>query len=141
VSEKISPRGFSVSYHNHSFEFVPDGEGYFLDTLLRAGAKRGVKAELDTYWVQHGGADPVMLEQIFAPDPPDDPYDRTASHIDGAASILLGIAGAVLAISGLQMLCTGLIGEVLMRTYFESQGRPIYSIRDVLTSSDRETAV
>jgi predicted dehydrogenase len=40
----------------------------------------------------HGGADPVMLEQIFAPDPPADPYNRAASHIDGAASILLGIA-------------------------------------------------
>lgn len=40
----------------------------------------------------HGGADPVMLEQIFAPNPPDDPYNRAASHIDGAASILVGIA-------------------------------------------------
>ena len=40
----------------------------------------------------HGGADPVMLEQIFATDPPADPYARAASHIDGAASILLGIA-------------------------------------------------
>jgi predicted dehydrogenase len=40
----------------------------------------------------HGGADPVMLEQLFAPDPPNDPLDRAASHIDGAASILLGIA-------------------------------------------------
>jgi predicted dehydrogenase len=40
----------------------------------------------------HGGADPVMLEQIFAPNPPDDPYHRAASHIDGAASILVGIA-------------------------------------------------
>lgn len=40
----------------------------------------------------HGGADPVMLEQIFSPDPPPDPYHRAASHIDGAASILLGIA-------------------------------------------------
>ena len=40
----------------------------------------------------HGGADPVMLEQIFHPDPPQDPYKRAASHIDGAASILLGIA-------------------------------------------------
>ena len=42
------------------------------------------------------------------------------------------IAGAVLVIAGLQMFCTGLIGEVLMRTYFESQDRPIYSIREVL---------
>lgn len=40
----------------------------------------------------HGGADPVMLEQIFAPNPPADPYNRAASHIDGAASILVGIA-------------------------------------------------
>jgi len=40
----------------------------------------------------HGGADPVMLEQIFSPNPPDDPYNRSASHIDGAASILVGIA-------------------------------------------------
>ncbi len=40
----------------------------------------------------HGGADPVMLEQLFHPEPPHDPFNRAASHIDGAASILLGIA-------------------------------------------------
>ncbi len=40
----------------------------------------------------HGGADPVMLEQIFSPSPPNDPYRRVASHIDGAASLLVGIA-------------------------------------------------
>jgi predicted dehydrogenase len=40
----------------------------------------------------HGGADPVMLEQIFSPNPPPDPYNRQASHIDGAASVLVGIA-------------------------------------------------
>lgn len=41
----------------------------------------------------HGGADPVMLEQIFSPTPPPDPFHRAASHIDGAASILVGISG------------------------------------------------
>ncbi len=40
----------------------------------------------------HGGGDAVMLEQIFSDQPPADPYERAASHIDGAASILLGIA-------------------------------------------------
>lgn len=40
----------------------------------------------------HGGADPVLLEQIFAPTPPPDPFNRAASHVDGAASILTGIA-------------------------------------------------
>lgn len=40
----------------------------------------------------HGGGDTVMLEQIFSDNPPADPFARAASHIDGAASILLGIA-------------------------------------------------
>ena len=40
----------------------------------------------------HGGSDPIMLEQIFGGNPPPDPFNRAASHIDGAASILLGVA-------------------------------------------------
>ncbi len=40
----------------------------------------------------HGGADPVMLEQLFGLNPPQDPYRRAASHVDGAASVLVGIA-------------------------------------------------
>jgi predicted dehydrogenase len=40
----------------------------------------------------HGGADPLMLEQLFSPNPPADPLNRASSHIDGAASILTGIA-------------------------------------------------
>ncbi len=40
----------------------------------------------------HGGADPILLEQLFSPNPPADPFMRAASHIDGAASILVGIA-------------------------------------------------
>ncbi len=54
------------------------GEPYELDVPIGAGG--------------HGGADPVMLEQIFSPQPPPDPYHRAASHIDGAASVLVGIA-------------------------------------------------
>lgn len=51
------------------------------------------------------------------------------------------IAGAVLTLTGIQMLCTGLIGEVLMRTYFESQGRAIYAVREVLSSEQTEPQV
>jgi predicted dehydrogenase len=40
----------------------------------------------------HGGADPVMLEQLFSPSPTPDPYHRAASHVDGAASLLVGFA-------------------------------------------------
>ncbi len=42
------------------------------------------------------------------------------------------IAGSVLVLTGLQLLCTGLLGEVLMRTYFESQNRPIYGAREII---------
>jgi glycosyltransferase involved in cell wall biosynthesis len=41
------------------------------------------------------------------------------------------IAGALLWFAGLMLFSTGLIGEVLMRTYFESQGRRIYAVREV----------
>jgi len=40
----------------------------------------------------HGGGDPVLLRDIFL-EPENDIYNRAASHIDGALSILTGIAG------------------------------------------------
>ena len=42
------------------------------------------------------------------------------------------LAGTILLLAGLMMFSTGLMGEVLMRTYFESQGRRIYAIREIL---------
>jgi len=43
---------------------------------------------------------------------------------------------AVLAIlSGVQLFCFGLLGELQMRTYHESQGRPIYRVRATLRGS------
>jgi predicted dehydrogenase len=48
----------------------------------------------------HGGADPVMLKDIFSSNPPDDPFHRAASHLDGAASILVGIASNLAMQSG-----------------------------------------
>lgn len=47
----------------------------------------------------------------------------------------LMIAASVLVLTGLQLLCTGLIGEVLTRTYFESQSRPIYGAKETITHS------
>ncbi len=41
------------------------------------------------------------------------------------------VLGALLLLGGLMMFSTGLLGEVLMRTYFESQGRRIYAVREI----------
>jgi hypothetical protein len=53
----------------------------------------------------------------------------------------LMVAGALLLLVGLLMFSTGLLSEILIRTYFESQGRRIYAVRDVLSSADRVPAV
>jgi glycosyltransferase involved in cell wall biosynthesis len=45
----------------------------------------------------------------------------------------LMLAGAMLLLVGMLMFSTGLIGELVMRTYFESQNRRIYAVRDILT--------
>ncbi len=43
----------------------------------------------------------------------------------------LMVMGAMLVLAGLMMFSTGLLGEVMIRTYFESQGRRIYAVREV----------
>ena len=48
------------------------------------------------------------------------------------------IAGSLLLMAGLMMFSTGLIGELLIRTYFESQDRRIYAVREILTQRRRE---
>ncbi|MGB9605412.1 MAG: glycosyltransferase family 2 protein [Bryobacteraceae bacterium] len=50
------------------------------------------------------------------------------------------LAGSLLLLAGIMMFSTGLLGEMLMRTYFESQGRRIYAIREIRTRGARDTA-
>src|SRR6266571_5116023 len=50
------------------------------------------------------------------------------------------VAGALLLLAGLMMFSTGLIGEMMMRTYFESQDRRIYAVREILTRKQRGVA-
>lgn len=52
----------------------------------------------------------------------------------------LMIAGGLLLLGGIMMFSTGLIGEVMIRTYFESQDRRIYAIREILTRKERGAA-
>ena len=49
----------------------------------------------------------------------------------------LMLAGGLLLLAGLMMFSTGLIGEMMMRTYFESQDRRIYAVREILTRKQR----
>ena len=48
----------------------------------------------------------------------------------------LMILGAILILAGIQLISSGLIGEMLSRTYFESQGKPIYAIEKIITAKN-----
>ena len=45
------------------------------------------------------------------------------------------ILSIVLLLAGIQLFCFGLLAELLMRTYHESQNRPIYRVREVAGST------
>ncbi len=43
----------------------------------------------------------------------------------------LMFAATLLILVGVQILCLGLVAEILSRTYYESQGKPIYAVREI----------
>lgn len=47
------------------------------------------------------------------------------------------LAGLFLGLAGMQTLLIGLLGELLMRTYYESQGKTTYVIREALNFPER----
>jgi hypothetical protein len=73
---------------------VAASKGAFKGVRMRVFPMFGQGYEIDapTGDGGHGGADPVMLEQLFSPTPPPDPFRRAATHLDGAASVLVGIS-------------------------------------------------
>ena len=92
VVEKVE--GAIIGSEDGEARNLEASKGAFKYTQLRAYPmfKPPYEVEIPAASGGHGGADPVMLEQIFSPNPPDDPFKRAASHIDGAASILVGIS-------------------------------------------------
>ncbi len=51
--------GLVLAYHNHHVEFRRFGGRTFLEILYHETSPEALQAELDTYWVQYGGGDPV----------------------------------------------------------------------------------
>lgn len=57
VQPRLQKEGLVGVYHNHSFEYAPlNGGRKGLDILM---AEPAVQFELDIYWAQHGGDDPL----------------------------------------------------------------------------------
>lgn len=61
VGEKCKNKGLQLCYHNHAHEFNTfDGE-YGIDIIFNNTDAELVKAEVDTYWVQRAGLNPVQF--------------------------------------------------------------------------------
>jgi len=59
IGAECQRRGHTLAYHNHSFEFQTFDGQTGLDILWGVTDPALVKAELDVYWVMHGGVDPA----------------------------------------------------------------------------------
>lgn len=51
--------GQVLTYHNHANEFVRHGGKTALEIIYDETSKKNLQAEIDTFWVQYGGGDPV----------------------------------------------------------------------------------
>ena len=61
----------------------------------------------------HGGGDPLLLDDLFNPNPAPDPLGRKADHRDGTRSILVGVAAYHSIDSGRAISTAELLGEEL----------------------------
>lgn len=59
IGRELRKHGLVLIYHNHNFEFEKFGGRIALDILLAETDPAAVDFEIDTYWVQAGGANPV----------------------------------------------------------------------------------
>lgn len=65
TAQKYKAYGMKLTYHNHSFEFKKIKDGKTLMDYLIDGFGDNISFVLDTYWVQHGGADiRRMIERL-----------------------------------------------------------------------------
>jgi len=84
VGERLAQAGLTFSYHNHSFEFVRYGNRTGLDILYEESDPRFLQAEIDTYWVQHGGGDPSAWIRRMKNRMPVVHFKDMAVQLDGA---------------------------------------------------------
>ena len=59
LARDLQPSRLRLAYHNHAFELQRWDGQTGLDALFTATQGDALRAELDTYWLQYGGANPA----------------------------------------------------------------------------------
>jgi sugar phosphate isomerase/epimerase len=62
----LKEAGITLSYHNHSFELERFEGKTGLEILYSESDPELVQAEIDTFWIQHGGGDPALYIRKMA---------------------------------------------------------------------------
>ncbi|MFE5323093.1 sugar phosphate isomerase/epimerase family protein [Paenibacillus sp. NPDC056579] len=67
VAARLREEGFRISYHNHDFEFdcLIDGHNA-LEYLLKPHPDNEIHAEIDVYWIQRTGRNPLEFIRAYA---------------------------------------------------------------------------
>lgn len=92
--------GLQFLYHNHAHEFVRFGERFALDELYALADAAVLQAELDVYWIQYAGQDPVTYIRRYGGRLPllhlkdMDPTDRSFTEVGAGLLDLAAIAKA-----------------------------------------------
>ncbi len=59
AGKKLKEAGLTLAYHAHGYEFRPYEDGTLFDYMAKNA--KDFAFEMDVYWVQHGGEDPLAL--------------------------------------------------------------------------------
>lgn len=57
----LKENGLTFCYHAHGYEFQSHGDGTLLDYIMQNTDPKYVSFEMDIFWIQFGGGDPVAL--------------------------------------------------------------------------------
>jgi len=103
LGARANALGLALGYHNHEWEYAQRFEGRSVHRWLFDALEPGIFAEVDVYWAQVGGADPVEeLELLGArarmlhlkDGPGDDPEAPMCALGDGALDLTAILAGS-----------------------------------------------
>jgi sugar phosphate isomerase/epimerase len=61
MGKYLSDQGLIFCYHAHGYEFQPYQDGTLLDYIIKNTNPTYVSFEMDIFWIQFGGGDPVAL--------------------------------------------------------------------------------
>jgi sugar phosphate isomerase/epimerase len=61
IGKILKEQGLTFCYHAHGYEFQPYGNGTLLDYIFENTNPEYVSFEMDVFWMQFGGGDPVAL--------------------------------------------------------------------------------